>query len=66
MVELKVDRPFPMLVRYELEDLREATLAMYSTGAPSRFFGWATRYMRRSVGDNIAADLERLRICLEG
>jgi len=66
MVELRVDRPFPMLVRYELEDRPEGTLvAIHAAGTPGRFFGWATPLMRRAVNKNIAADLERLRLCLE-
>jgi hypothetical protein len=65
-VELKVDRPFPMLVRYELEDADGGTLvAIHAAGTPGRFFGWATPIMARQVRRSIAADLERLRACLE-
>jgi hypothetical protein len=33
LVELKVDRPFPMLVRYELEDAADGTLvAIHAAG----------------------------------
>jgi hypothetical protein len=40
LVELKVDRPFPMLVRYELEDAAAGTLvAIHASGAPGGFFG---------------------------
>jgi hypothetical protein len=67
LVEMKVDRPFPMLVRYELADHPDGTeAAIHSTGSPGRFFGWATPLMSRMVRKKIAADLDRLRACLEG
>ena len=66
LVEMKVDRPFPMVVRYELSDHPQGThAAIHSSGSPGRFFGWATPVMSRMVRKNIAADLERLRDCLE-
>jgi hypothetical protein len=66
LVELKVDRPFPMLVRYELEDAADGTrVAIHAAGSPGRFFGWATPLMARQVRRSIAADLERLRACFE-
>jgi hypothetical protein len=66
LVEMKVDRPFPMLVRYELADHPAGTaVAIHSAGSPGRFFGWATPLMSRMVHKNIAADLDRLRDCLE-
>lgn len=67
MVELRVERPFPMLVRYELADAGPgATVAaIRATGSPGRFFGWATPLLGRQVRRSIAADLERLRACLE-
>jgi hypothetical protein len=66
LLELRVDRPFPMLIRYELADDDGGTLAaIHATGSPGRFFGWATPLMRRQVQKNIAADLQRLRDCLE-
>jgi hypothetical protein len=66
LVELKVDRPFPMLVRYELDDAAGGTLvAIRASGKPGRFFGWATPLMERQVRKSITADLERLRTCLE-
>lgn len=67
LVELEVERPFPMVVRYELEDSPGGTrVAIHATGAPGRFFGWATPLMTGQVRKSIAADLERLRACLEG
>jgi hypothetical protein len=65
-VELKVDRPFPMLITYELSDDGDGTLvAIRASGTPGRFFGWATPVMVRQVRRSIAADLDRLRACLE-
>lgn len=71
LVELKVERPFPMLVRYELSDHADGTeAAIRSSGSPGRFFGrwlaWATPLLARMVRRSIAADLARLRSCLEG
>jgi len=66
LVELKVDRPFPMLIRYELEDAADGTrVAIHAAGNPGRFFALATPLMTRQVRRSIAADLERLRACLE-
>jgi hypothetical protein len=68
MVELRVERPFPMHVRYELSDAGkpEATrVAIHAIGSPGRYFGWATALMQRQVRRSIAADLDRLRACLE-
>jgi len=66
LVELKVDRPFPMTVRYELDEHPAGTLVtIHTTGSPGRFFGWATPLMARQVRKSIAADLARLRDCLE-
>lgn len=67
LVELKVDRPFPMTVTYELTpDPNGTMVSIHAAGSPGRFFGWATPLMRRQVRVSIAADLERLRACLEG
>jgi hypothetical protein len=66
LVELKVDRPFAMTVRYELDEQPDGTLVtIHATGTPGRFFGWATPLLARQVHRNIAADLGRLRDCLE-
>jgi Polyketide cyclase / dehydrase and lipid transport len=66
MVELAVDRPFPMTVRYELADHPDGTLvAIHATGSPGRFFGWATPLLTRQVRASITADLRRLRDRLE-
>ena len=67
MVELKVDKPFPMQVRYELDDAPDgATLvAIHASGSPGGFFGWATSVMARQVRRIITADLHKLRDQLE-
>ena len=66
LVELEVDRPFPMLIRYELADHSDGTLvSIRATGTPGRFYGWATPLLARQVRRNITADLGRLRDCLE-
>jgi len=67
LVELEVERPFPMVVTYELEDAPHGTLvAIHAVGAPAGFFGRiAAPLMARQVHRSIAADLERLRACLE-
>ena len=66
LVEMTVERPFPMRVRYELSDAGEdTTVTIHAAGAPGRFFGWASPLMTRQVRKNITADLERLRSCLE-
>jgi len=65
-VELNVDRPFPMLVRYLLQDAEGGTMvAIHAAKPPGAFFGWATPLMSRQVRKSITADLERLRACLE-
>jgi hypothetical protein len=66
LVEMRVERPFPMHVTYELEDVPGGTsVAIRASGSPGRFFGWATPLMTRQVRRSIAADLDRLRVCLE-
>lgn len=66
LVELKVERPFPMTVRYELSDAQDGTrVAIRASGSPGRFFGWATPLMSRQVRRSITADLARLRDRLE-
>ncbi|MFC7616617.1 SRPBCC family protein [Actinokineospora soli] len=66
-VDLHVDKPFPMLVRYQLADAEGGTeVAIHATGSPGRFFGVLTPLMRKQVHRSISADLDRLRSCLEG
>ncbi len=66
LVELEVKRPFPMRVRYQLDDADGGTLvAISAKGTPGRFFGWATPLMKRQVHKSISAGLARLKACLE-
>lgn len=66
LVEMRVDRPFPMLIRYELQDAPDGTLvAIRAAGTPGRFFRWATPVLARQVRKSIAGDLQRLRACCE-
>jgi hypothetical protein len=66
MVELAVERPFPMVVRYELADAEGGTeVTIHASGTPGGFFGWATPLMTWQVRKSIAADLDRLRGCIE-
>lgn len=66
LVEMTVDKPFPMVVRYELSDDPAGTrVAIRAHGSPGRFFGLLQPLMRRHVQRSIAADLERLRENLE-
>lgn len=66
LVQLEVERPFPMVVRYELEDDQAGTrVAIHASGSPGRFFGWATPLMAGRVRKSIAADLAKLKRCLE-
>ena len=62
LVEMQVDKPFPMTVRYELAPVAGGTeVAIRATGSPGRFFGWAKPLMNAQVRRSIAADLARLR-----
>lgn len=67
LVEMRVDRPFPMTVRYLLDEHPDGTtVSIHASGSPGRFFGWASPLMTWQVRKSIAGDLERLRLCLEG
>ena len=62
LVEMKVEKPFPMIVRYELADAPEGTtVAIRATGSPGGFFAVAGPLMRWQVRRSIAADLARLK-----
>jgi hypothetical protein len=66
LLEMRVERPFPMVVRYELDDAPDGTsVAIHAVGTPGRFFGWATPLMTRQVRRSITSDLVRLRQYLE-
>lgn len=62
LVEMKVEKPFPMTVRYELADVPEGTsVAIRASGSPGGFFAVAEPLMRWQVRRSIAADLARLK-----
>jgi hypothetical protein len=68
LLELKVDKPFPMLVRYELAPADGGTatdVGIRATGDPGRFFGLLRPLLAVQVRRSIAADLARLKRCLE-
>ena len=66
-VDLTVERPFPMRIRYELEDAPGGTLArIRARGDATGFFRLASPLMAPMVRRNIAADLEALKARLEG
>ena len=66
-VDIRVDKPFPMQVRYELEDAAaDGTLArIRARGDAGRFFNLAAPLLGMMVGRSIGADLDALRARLE-
>jgi Polyketide cyclase / dehydrase and lipid transport len=65
-VELRVERPFPMQIRYQLDDAPDGTLAsIRARGEPGGFFRVAAPLMRRMVHRNIKRDLALLKQRLE-
>lgn len=65
-VEMKVDDPFPMHVRYELSDAGDHTVAKIRThGDATGFFRIAAPFMRGMVRRNITRDLTMLKQHLE-
>jgi hypothetical protein len=65
-VQMKVDKPFPMNIRYELEDVAEGTRARIRCSGEARgFFRIAGPLMNRMVKKSITEDLERLKACVE-
>jgi Polyketide cyclase / dehydrase and lipid transport len=65
-VEIRVDKPFPMQVRYELEDVPDGTTArIRARGDAGGFFRLAGPLLAMMVRRNIGADLANLRKELE-
>ena len=60
-VDIRVDKPFPMQVRYELEDCRptEPCADSRRVATPDDFFNLRRRSSAIMVGRSIGADLER-------
>jgi hypothetical protein len=67
-VEMAVTEPFPMHIRYELADAPGGgTLArIHATGEARGFFRLAAPLMNPMVKRSIAADLKKLKECVEG
>lgn len=66
-VVISVDEPFPMHVRYELEDAPNGTVARIRTsGDASGFFKLAGPLMAPMVRRNLDKDLAQLKKVLEG
>ena len=65
-VEMRVDEPFPMRIRYELADAGGGTLVrIHARGDATGFFRMAAPVMARMVRKNIGKDLELLKAHLE-
>ncbi len=66
-VEMKVTEPFPMHIRYELADTPDGgtTVRIHATGEARGFFRVAAPLLNPMVRRNIAADLKKLKQCVE-
>jgi hypothetical protein len=65
-VEMNVEKPFPMRVRYELEDEGAGTRAtIRASGDPGGFFRFAGPLLAPMVRRNIGKDLELLKARVE-
>src|SRR5690349_12710918 len=65
-VEIRVDKPFPMQVRYTLDDAPNGTRArIRARGDAAGFFRLAAPLLAIMVGRSIGIDLEQLRAALE-
>jgi len=66
-VEMVVEQPFPMQIRYELADGSDGTLvSIHARGEARGFFRIAAPLLNRMVRRNIRKDLELLRAKLAG
>ena len=66
-VEMRVEQPFPMHIRYELEEAPGGTVARIRTsGDATGFFRMAAPLLGRMVRRSITNDLETLKVYLEG
>ncbi|HTS32941.1 MAG TPA: SRPBCC family protein [Thermoplasmata archaeon] len=65
-VEMKVEEPFPMRIRYELQDRPEGTaVRIHTKGEPAGFFRLAAPFLKGKVRKNIASDLANLKSQVE-
>ena len=65
-VEITVDDPFPMHIRYELETVPKGTLTrIRAVGNPGSFIGIAGPILRLMAKRSVKSDLKRLKKCVE-
>ena len=65
-VEMKVDKPFPMVIRYELEEEAKGTMTrIHAKGDPGSFINVAGPVLKLIVKRNMKADLKALQKHLE-
>jgi hypothetical protein len=66
-VEMQVNQPFPMRIRYELEDAAGGTVArIRARGDTTGFFKMAAPFVARMAKRSMTNDLETLKEYLEG
>jgi hypothetical protein len=65
-VEIEVDHPIPMHIRYELETVPKGTLTRISaSGDPTGVIGIATPILKLMAKRSVKSDLKRLKQCVE-
>ncbi len=65
-VEMRVEKPFPMWIRYELGEGAAGTrVRIHTKGDPKGFFRLAAPLMKRKVRASIASDLANLKTQVE-
>ena len=65
-VEMKVDEPFPMHIRYELETVPKGTLArIRAVGDPGSFIRMAAPVLKLMAKRSVKSDLKELKKCVE-
>ncbi|HZS36716.1 MAG TPA: SRPBCC family protein [Polyangia bacterium] len=65
-VEMRVTQPFPMQIRYTLDDAPDGTVTrIRAQGEPSGFFRLASALVAPMVRRNIGKDLQNLKALLE-
>jgi len=65
-VEMRVEEPFPMHIRYELEEADGKTrAAIHAKGEAGGFYRLAAPLLNRMVKKNITRDLETLKAKIE-
>jgi hypothetical protein len=65
-VEMVVQQPFPMQIRYQLDDVAGGTrVVIHARGDAGGFFRWAGPLMRVMVARSIGTDLRTLKARVE-